>query len=63
MLNNSYMIDNIFLLYSNKSMGIPENYKRYIKNNLRREFDLYNTPVHVIFRSSSDQEKGRPNKD
>ncbi|MEC8624956.1 MAG: GTPase, partial [Bdellovibrionota bacterium] len=49
-----------FLLYSNKSMGIPENYKRYIKNNLRREFDLYNTPVHVIFRSSSDQERGRP---
>ena len=48
-----------FLLYSNKSMGIPENYKRYIKNNLRREFDLYNTPVHVIFRSSSDQEKGK----
>ena len=52
-----------FLLYSNKSMGIPENYKKYIKNNLRREFDLYNTPVHVIFRSSSDQEKGRPSKD
>ena len=48
-----------FLLYSNKSMGIPENYKRYIKNNLRQEFDLYNTPVHIIFRSSSDQEKGK----
>ena len=45
------------LLYSNKSLGIPENYKRYLKNNLRQEFDLHNTPVHIIFRSSTDQER------
>jgi len=44
------------LLYSNKSLGIPENFKKYLKNNLRKEFDLYNTPVHLIFRSGSDKE-------
>jgi GTP-binding protein len=47
------------LLYSNKSLGIPENFKQYLKNNLRKEFDLYNTPVHIIFRSGSDQGSGK----
>lgn len=46
-----------FLLFSNKSQGIPENYKRYLVNGLRREFDLTNTPVHLIFRTSTDIER------
>jgi len=46
-----------FLLFSNKSQGIPENYKRYLINGLRREFDLTNTPVHLIFRTSTDIER------
>lgn len=46
-----------FLLFSNKSQGIPENYKRYLVNGLRHEFNLTNTPVHLIFRTSTDIER------
>jgi GTP-binding protein len=46
-----------FLLFSNKSLGIPENYRRYLVNGLRTEFDLVNTPVHLIFRTSTDIER------
>lgn len=46
-----------FLLFSNKSQGIPENYRRYLVNGLRREFNLTNTPVHLIFRTSTDIER------
>jgi len=46
-----------FLVFSNKSQGIPENYRRYLVNGLRREFNLTNTPVHLIFRTSTDIER------
>jgi len=46
-----------FLLFSNKSKEIPENYKRYLKNGLRREFNLDNTPIHLLFRTGTDLEK------
>jgi GTP-binding protein len=46
-----------FLLFSNKSQGIPENYRRYLINGLRMEFNLTNTPVHLIFRTSTDIER------
>ncbi len=46
-----------FLLFTNKSQGIPENYRRYLVNGLRQDFHLANTPVHLIFRTSSDLER------
>lgn len=46
-----------FLLFTNKSQGIPDNYRRYLANNLRKEFNLVNTPVHLIFRTGTDIEK------
>ena len=46
-----------FLLFTNRSKGIPENYKRYLKNGIRDSFDLKNAPIHLIFRTSSDLEK------
>ena len=46
-----------FLLFTNKSKGIPENYKRYLKNGIRRNFEMDNTPIHIIFRTGSDLEK------
>lgn len=46
-----------FLIFSNKSQGIPDNYRRYLVNGLRNEFDLTNTPVHLIFRTSTDIER------
>lgn len=46
-----------FLLFTNKSQGIPEHYRRFLVNGLRRDFKLVNTPVHLIFRTSSDLER------
>lgn len=46
-----------FLLFSNKSQGIPTNYRKYISNGLRREFNMVNTPVHLIFRTAADMER------
>ena len=46
-----------FLIFSNKSQGIPDNYRRYLVNGLRVQFDLTNTPVHLIFRTSTDIER------
>ncbi len=43
-----------FLFFTNKSKGVPENYRRYIKNGLRKVFPLDNTPVHLIFRTGTD---------
>jgi GTP-binding protein len=46
-----------FLLFTNKSKGIPTNYKKYLKNGLRKEFQMVNTPVHLIFRTTTDIER------
>lgn len=46
-----------FLFFTNRSEGIPVNFKRYLKNHIRSEFDLRNTPVHLVFRSSASLRK------
>ena len=46
-----------FLLFSNKSKGIPDNYRRYLQNGIRYAFGLDNTPVHLIFRTGYDLDK------
>lgn len=43
-----------FLFFSNISKDIPDNYKTYLKNGLRKEFDFTNTPIHIVFRSGDD---------
>lgn len=43
-----------FLLFTNKSKGIPQNYRKYLTNGLRREFQMVNTPLHLIFRTTTD---------
>lgn len=43
-----------FLFFSNLSKDIPDNYKNFIKNGLRKEFVLDNTPIHIIFRTGED---------
>lgn len=50
-----------FLLFSNRSKGIPENYKKYLKNNLRNYFNLINTPVHLLFRTGKELKSKGPN--
>jgi len=46
-----------FLFFTNKSKGIPDSYKRYIRNSLRSNYTFDNTPIHLIFRSGGDLEK------
>ena len=43
-----------FLLFTNLSKGIPDNFKSYLKNGLRKEFRFDNTPIHIIFRTGDD---------
>ena len=45
------------LMFTNKSKGIPTNYRKFLMNGIRREFDYKNTPVHLIFRTTTDIEK------
>lgn len=40
-----------FILFTNKVKEIPQNYRRYLQNGLRKELKMHNTPVHLIFRS------------
>ncbi len=39
-----------FLVNVNKEKGIPDSYRRYLANGMRKVFDMRNTPVHFIFR-------------
>ncbi len=53
-----------FLFFTNKKIGIPDSYKKYIKNSLRDEFKLKNSPIHLIFRTGDeDKIKANVNKD
>jgi len=42
------------LLVCNKSKELPETFKRYLKNGVREAFNFSNTPIHLIFRTSSE---------
>ncbi|OUR97864.1 hypothetical protein A9Q84_06610 [Halobacteriovorax marinus] len=46
-----------FLLFTNKSQGVPDNYKRYLRNAIREGFKLDNTPVHLILRTGNELSK------
>ncbi len=45
-----------FLLFVNKSRGIPTQYRRYLVNGIRKAFPIPNTPIHLVFRRG----KGKP---
>ena len=42
-----------FLLHTNSSNSIPENYRRYLKRELRQRLGFDNTPIHLILRRGS----------
>ena len=46
-----------FLLFTNKSKEIPANFRKYLVNGVRREFNLVNTPIHLVFRTGGDIER------
>ncbi len=51
-----------FMLFSNKSQGIPDNFRKYMVNGIRREFGLINTPVHLVFRTTAEMKKNLSKK-
>jgi len=44
-----------FLLFTNRSMNIPRNYRRYLVNGIRKKFPMPNTPIHLVFRTNADK--------
>lgn len=46
-----------FVIFTNRIKGVPENYKRFLENRLREEFDLEGTPIKLVFRSERDEAK------
>jgi len=44
-----------FVIFTNRINGVPENYKRFLENRLREEFDLEGTPIKLVFRSERDE--------
>ncbi len=41
-----------FVIFTNKIEGIPTNYKRFLENQLRQEFDFEGTSIKLIFKSA-----------
>ena len=46
-----------FIIFSNARNGIPENYKKFIENQLRDNFNFTGTPIKLIFRTREDEAK------
>ena len=44
-----------FILYTNSHATMPENYRRYLKNELRHRLEFDNTPIHLVFRRGNRQ--------
>jgi len=44
-----------FVIFTNRISGVPENYKRFLENKLREEFDLEGTPIKLVFRSNRNE--------
>ena len=46
-----------FILFTNARRGIPDNYKRFIENQLRSNFEFEGTPIKLVFRTREDNGK------
>jgi len=44
-----------FVVFTNRIKGVPENYKRFLENRMRDEFDLKGTPIKLVFKSDRDE--------
>lgn len=51
-----------FKLFCNKPEDLPDSYKRYMENELRRDFDLPGIPVRFTFKKSENPYEGRRKK-
>ncbi len=46
-----------FVIFTNQTKAIAENYKRFIENRFRDEFELTGTPVKFLYRSERDKKR------
>lgn len=45
----------VFTFFANHPEMVTDNYKRYLENRLRREFDLTGTPIKIKFKRKDDE--------
>lgn len=51
-----------FALFCNRPDDLPDSYKRYLENELRRDFDLPGVPIRLYLRKSDNPYEGRKRK-
>lgn len=51
-----------FLLFCNRPDDLPDSYKRYLENELRRDFNLPGTPIRLIMKKGANPYEGRRKK-
>jgi len=51
-----------FSLFCNRPDDLPDSYKRYLENELRRDFDLPGVPLRLFLRKSDNPYEGRRRK-
>ncbi len=51
-----------FSLFCNRPDDLPDSYKRYLENELRRDFDLPGVPLRLYLRKGENPYEGRRNK-
>jgi len=51
-----------FLMFCNRPDDLPDSYKRYLENELRRDFDLPGTPIRIILKKGANPYEGRRRK-
>lgn len=45
----------VFVIFTNAKKEIPDNYRKFVENQLRTSFDLEGAPVKLIFRTRSEK--------
>jgi GTP-binding protein len=48
-----------FVLFSSRAMALPETYRRYLVNGLRKNFALPGTPMRLVVRAKPNPYAGR----
>ncbi len=51
-----------FIIHGNSTDIVPDSYRRYLVNRIRRHLRLKGTPIEIEFRSGDNPFKGRKNK-
>ncbi len=50
------------VIHGSRTAGVPEQYRRYLVNMFRRQFNFTGVPVRLVFRDSENPYAGRKNK-